>query len=103
MDKVLKGIKFEKVDEDTYSFLNTQYNLKEKADERGYVNMCRAYDELINDKVTDAVRVKTKEVAEEVTKQVTEQVTKQVTKQVKKNTDERLACKRTCYGNGRIQ
>lgn len=36
-------------------------------------------------KVTDAVRVKTKEVTEEVTKQVTEQVTKQVTKETQVN------------------
>lgn len=75
MRDLLKEIRFEKVDRETYSFLNTQYNLKmkEKEDEEGEVNMCKGLDDLINEEVMEATRKNTIE----VTKQVTERVTKE--------------------------
>ncbi|MBR4164021.1 MAG: hypothetical protein IKR11_10895, partial [Solobacterium sp.] len=75
MRKLAKDKRFEKVDRETYSFLNTQYSLKmkEKEDEEGDVNMCKGMEDWLNDEIMEATRRNTIE----VTKQVTEQVTRE--------------------------
>ena len=71
MKKLSKDKRLEKVDRETYSFLNTQYNLKmkEKEDEEGEVNMCKGLDDLINEEVMEATRKNTIEVTKQVTKE----------------------------------
>ena len=71
MKKLSKDKRFEKVDRETYSFLNTQYNLKmkEKEDEEGEINMCKGMEDWLAEEVMEATRKNTIEVTEQVTRE----------------------------------